>query len=152
MLHLKQLLTVRSNIHSLYELAPRSVLQLPLYGGKVAAGFPSPADDHIDRLIDLNEHLVDNPDATYVTTASGESMTGVGIHDGDTLIVDCSLEAKHGDIVIVALNGELTCKQLRKRGSSVLLESANPNYQPIELQEGDDMRVWGVVKHSLHKL
>ncbi len=78
------------------------------------AGFPSPGDDYIDRYLDLNQQLVQHPAATFIVIATGDSMTDVGIHSGDMLIVDKSLEAQHGKIVIATVNGELTVKRLSK--------------------------------------
>lgn len=87
---------------------------LPLYLSPVKAGFPSPADDFIDRKLDLHEYLVHNEAATFFLRAQGDSMTGAGIHDGDLLIVDRSIEASHNKIVIAAIDGELTVKRLQR--------------------------------------
>ncbi|MGL6028702.1 MAG: LexA family protein, partial [Legionella sp.] len=99
---------------------------LPLYSSKVQAGFPSPADDYIERYLDLNAEYIKHPAATFMVTAAGESMVGVGILNGDVLLVDRSLEAYDGSIVVAALDGELTVKRLSRRGGVVRLMSANP--------------------------
>ena len=123
---------------------------LPFYSCSVSAGFPSPADDHLDGRLDLNEFLIRHPSATFFVRASGSSMLGAGIHDGDVLIVDRSLEPRDGKIIIAAINGELTVKRLRKQGDKISLEPENKNYPAIELTEGDEMQVWGVVTNVIH--
>ena len=87
---------------------------VPLYGNEVPAGFPSPADDYAEGVLDLNAHLIREPTATFFVRARGDSMIGAGIHDGDLLVVDRSLEATNGKVVIVSINGELTVKRLRR--------------------------------------
>ena len=125
---------------------------LPLYGSGVSAGFPSPADDYLEGALDLNEHLVKEPAATFFVHARGDSMTGAGIHDGDLLVVDRSREARDGSVVIVSLNGELTVKRDVCRGEQGWLEPENPAYQGILLNEEDDVRTWGVVTNVIHRL
>ena len=124
----------------------------PLALCHVEAGFPSPADDYIERSLDLNEHVIKHPSATYFVRASGDSMTGAGIFNGDLLIVDRSLEPVHGKVVIAEVDGQLTVKRLSKLKDRFSLQSENANYPPIELQEGNEVVVWGVVTHVLHDL
>ena len=100
-------------------------LSLPLAGEKIAAGFPSPADDYIDIGIDLNEQLIRHPASTFFLRVSGDSMTGAGIHDGDLLVVDRSLDAKPGRIVIAILDGAFTLKRLQRRNGLLVLEFFN---------------------------
>ena len=132
-------------------------LRLPLIGGRVEAGFPSPADDFIERSLDLNEQLVANPIATFFVRASGNSMNGAGIHDGDLLIVDRSVTPMHGMVVVAVIDGGLTVKRLTKRGTQMSLTS-EPNkfdqgsYAPIEVGEEADATIWGVVTWSVHRL
>ena len=132
-------------------------LRLPLVGGRVEAGFPSPADDFIERSLDLNEQLVANPIATFFVRASGNSMNGAGIHDGDLLIVDRSVTPMHGMVVVAVIDGGLTVKRLTKRGTQMSLTS-EPNkldqgsYVPIEVGEEADATIWGVVTWSVHRL
>ena len=123
---------------------------IPLYACGVSAGFPSPADDYLEGALDLNEHLVRQPAATFFVRARGDSMEGAGIQDGDLLIVDRSLEATAGRIVIAALNGELTVKRLAQAEGRLRLEAENPAYAPIEFNVGDDVRLWGVVTNVIH--
>lgn len=125
--------------------------KIPLYGSTVRAGFPSPADDYIERYLDLNQHLVKHPSATFFVTASGDSMTGAGIASGDILVVDRSLDAAHGKIVIAAINGELTVKRLSRTGNKVQLLPENNQYSPIEITEDEDLVIWGVVTHVIHQ-
>ena len=125
---------------------------LPLALCRVEAGFPSPADDYMEGSLDLNEHVIKHPSATYFVRASGDSMTGAGIFDGDLLIVDRSLEPAHGKVAIVEVDGQLTVKRLSKSQGRFLLESENADYPPIELQEESEIIVWGVVTHVLHNL
>ena len=146
------LTTLEPNIVCLWPCAAHSYRQIPRYSCVVPAGFPSPADDHLDGKIDFNEHLIADESATYVARASGHSMVGAGIFDGDELVVQFGQEPKHGDIVIATINGEHLCKKLRKQGKRVFLDAANPDYQSIELQEGDELTICGVVKFSIRRL
>lgn len=123
------------------------IILLPLFAHAVAAGFPSPADDFLEDKLDLNEHLIRHPSATYMARAQGSSMTGRGIFDGDTLIVDRHIEPGHGDIVIAALDGELTCKILDTRLK--LLVPANGNMPSIPIGEHSELIIEGVVIHSI---
>jgi DNA polymerase V len=125
---------------------------IPLYASGVSAGFPSPADDYMDGVLDLNEHLIKQPAATFFVRARGDSMTGAGIHDGDLLVVDRSIEAADGRIVIAALNGELTVKRLAKNKGTPRLEAENPAYGPIEFNEEDSIHLWGVVTNVIHRV
>ena len=120
---------------------------LPLFGHAVQAGFPSAADDFLEARLDLNEYLICHPSATYLAKAQGHSMTGRGIYDGDTLIVDRHIEPSHGDIVIAALDGELTCKILDKRQR--MLVAANPAMSPIPIGDDSELIIEGVVIHSI---
>lgn len=132
-------------------LGEGSSFTIPLYSSRVQAGFPSPADDYVERYLDLNTEYIKHPAATFLVTAQGESMIDAGIFDGDVLVVDKSLEAADGSIVIAALNGELTVKRLSRRNGCVKLMPANPKYQPIDITEEQDVVVWGVVTLVLHR-
>ncbi|SFI13678.1 LexA family protein [Modicisalibacter xianhensis] len=122
---------------------------LPLMAGEVRAGFPIHAEAEVDRILDLTEHLIPRPSASYFCRAKGDSMEGCGIYDGDLLIVDRSLEPMDGDVIVVCLDGELTCKQLGKWHGQPALLSGNPAYHPIALN-GTDCETWGVVIHNVH--
>ncbi|KTC86333.1 LexA family protein [Legionella brunensis] len=123
----------------------------PLYSSKVRAGFPSPADDYIESYLDLNEHLIKHPASTFFLIAAGDSMTGASIQPGDMLIVDKSIEATHGKIVIAAIDGELTVKRLSKTTKGVQLLPENKNYNPIDITDSQDLVIWGVVTHIIHQ-
>lgn len=116
------------------------------------AGFPSPADDYVERTLDLNEYLVEHPAATYFVRVSGESMTGAGIHDGDVLVVDRSVEPRPGRVVVAAVDGEFTVKRLVRREGAWLLEAEHPDYPPIIIGECTEFEVWGVVRHVIHSV
>ncbi|HHS8465282.1 TPA: LexA family protein [Legionella pneumophila] len=122
---------------------------IPYYGCKVQAGFPSPADDYLESYLDLNQHLVDHPAATFFVRAAGDSMKGAGIASGDLLVVDRSITPTHGRIVIAALNGELTVKRLYLSAHGAELRAENPRYAPIPLTEDLDAVIWGVVTHHV---
>ena len=117
----------------------------------VPAGFPSPASDHVEREIDLNDWLISNRLATYIVRVEGDSMTGE-IHSGDRLIVDRSLEPRHGDVVIACVDGEMTVKRLMVEDGKRLLVSDNPDYPPIELDGEQELIIWGVATNSIHRL
>lgn len=125
---------------------------LPLYASYVKAGFPSPAEDYAEQKLDLNSYLIHRPAATFFLRVSGDSMIDVGIFNGDLLIVDRSLTAMDGKIVIAAVNGELTVKRLKKSKEGIFLVAENKNYPPIELTENDHVHIWGVVTHTIHAM
>jgi DNA polymerase V len=126
--------------------------RLPVFLGRLPAGFPSPADDYLEGKLDLNRHLIKHPAATFFVRVSGDSMIGAGIHTGDLLVVDRSLEAADGNVIVAALDGELTVKRLSKRGTAVRLLPENKNYQPIEIQPQQEFEIWGVVTNVIHAL
>lgn len=128
------------------------VCPLPVVCGSVAAGFPSPADDYIDGSMDLNEHLIAHPAATFFVRASGNSMINAGIHDGDLLIVDRAIQPADGSITIVAIDGELTVKRIAKRGGNLYLAAENSDYPDILVSTEADLHVWGVCRHVIHRL
>ena len=127
------------------ELDQYQPVHCPLYTAAVPAGFPSPADDHLEGNLDLNEYLVKRPSATFFVRVSGDSMIGAGILDKDVLVVDKSIEAKHGHIVIAIIDSELTVKRLINRGSNFELHPENPNYPIIRFNPGETLQIWGVV-------
>lgn len=127
------------------------LLQRPLYDSKVAAGFPSPADDHLESQLDLNEYVVKNPATTFYVRVEGNSMINAGIHPNDILVVDLSLEPHDGNIIIALVDGEFTVKRLKILPSKqICLMPENENYSPIMIQEGMDFRVWGIVTNVIH--
>jgi DNA polymerase V len=124
----------------------------PLFASRVPAGFPSPAEDYVDQRLDLNDHLVHHPAATFFVRVQGDSMEGAAIHNGDLLVVDRALEPVHGRIVIAAVNGELTVKRLLLKEDGAWLQPENPAYAPMKISEGLDCVIWGVVRHVIHSV
>jgi len=137
-------------IDEVLEFVNNKGFALPLYGSTVQAGFPSPADDFIEGRLDLNKHLIKHPSATFFLRVSGDSMINAGIHPDDILIVDKSLEAKHGKIVIAAVDGNLTVKRLHKITNKTYLMPENKKFSPIEITEDNDVVIWGVVTNVIH--
>lgn len=124
--------------------------QLPLFLESVSAGFPSPADDYLESMLDLNEHLIRNPSATFFVKVTGDSMIDAGLYSGDTLVVDRSLTPKDGNIVIASINGELIVKRLKKLKNKIYLLPENMNYESIEITDEMNFEVWGVVTTVIH--
>lgn len=124
----------------------------PLYGCRVPAGFPSPADDYIEKELDANELLITNRAATYFVRVRGQSMRGCWIRDGDIAVVDCSITPRRGMIVVAVLDGDMLVKQLDLSPSGEpMLKPSNARYPTITVQEGHDFLIWGVVTWSLHR-
>lgn len=123
---------------------------VPVAMEAVVAGWPSAAQDYYSGEIDLNEHLITDRAATFIVRVVGESMKGAGIAHGDELIVDRSLEPRHGDVVIAVVDGELTVKRLEIQRGRVVLRAENPDYPNIQIAELSELRIWGVVTRCLH--
>ena len=139
--------------HSPLPLQPRRTrITLPLASECVAAGFPPPADDYIDVGIDLNEQLIRHPSSTFFLHVSGNSMSDAGIHDGDLLVVDRSLEPRPGKVVVAVLDGAFTLKRLVRHRGRLRLEAAHPDYPPLELHRCGEVQIWGVAIHVIHAL
>lgn len=124
---------------------------LPLYLSRPSAGFPMPGEDEVDSYLNINEYLIDHPEATFFVRVSGESMEDLGIYHADVLVVDRSLDTYSGAIVVAAVNGELVVKQLLQVGQVWQLVSAKDGYDPVEVSEGDDCFIWGVVVASVRR-
>ena len=124
----------------------------PIFTEQVAAGFPSPADDYLEGNLDLNKYLIKHPVATYFVRVTGDSMIGAGIHSGDILIVDRSLEPSNRKVVIAVVDGELTVKRLIRKNGKVILMPENDKYKPIEIKDETNLEIWGVVTTVLHGL
>lgn len=140
-----------SEFASASESAAQSKLGIPLYSSKVAAGYPSPADEHIDDTLDLNDYMVQRPDSTFMLKVEGMSMRDAGILPDDILVVDRSIKANHNKIVIAAIDGELTVKRLFHRGGLIKLLPENPDYAEIELENESELVIWGVVIGSFRR-
>ena len=141
-----------SSIREIHSSSCETIMQRPLFLSEVSAGFPSPADDYLDRKLDLNEHLIKNPAATFFVRVAGDSMTGAGINDNDILVVDRSLEPASNNIVIAVVNGELTVKRLIKNQNCYRLVAENSDYPPLDIDEEMELEIWGVVTFAIHAL
>lgn len=140
-----------ASVASIHRPATIRPFSRPLFLSVVAAGFPSPADDHLERDLDLHELLISHPAATYYVRLSGDSMKDAGLYDGDILVVDRSLEPAHGNIVVAVLDGEFTVKRLSKRDGQVQLQPENARYPAILISEDRDFLIWGVVTGSVRQ-
>jgi DNA polymerase V len=137
------------------ESTPKSVsdvYRLPLFMNPVAAGFPTQTEDYVEDRIDLNEHLIKHPAATFLVRVAGESMLDAGIHPNDILIVDRAVEAKNGKIVIAVVDGELTVKRLKQHKGEIMLMPENESFEPLKITTEMDFRIWGVVTQVIHSL
>ena len=131
---------------------PNRSCPLPFFLSRVPAGFPSPADDYVERTLDLNEHLIRREASTYFVRVAGHSMTDAGIHDGDILVVDRAVEPTDGAIVVAALDGELTVKRYCVGDGPPALVPESEGHRPIPIREEQDLVVWGVVQHVVHEV
>jgi DNA polymerase V len=126
-------------------------ITLPLYTSKVAAGFPSPADDYVEQQLNPNDYLVENNTTTFFVRVKGDSMIEAGIFDNDVLVIDRSKTQQTGDIVLAVLDGEFTVKTLDWSKKNVKLIPANQHYPVIEVKKGQSLEIWGVVTGSMRK-
>lgn len=148
---LKKLKTDGS-IKAIYAFKAETKLSRPLIGAKVPAGFPSPAQDYIEGTLDLNDHLISHPASTFFLRVDGTSMVGAGIFPEDILIVDRSLDATNGRIIVAVYDGELTVKRLRIEKDEYYLISENDDYPPLKVDQELEFFVWGVVTFVIHKV
>lgn len=118
----------------------------------VPAGFPSPADDYVDRRLSLDEHLIQHKESTFFMRVSGDSMRGLGIFDGDLLVVDRSVPATDGCVVIAVVDGEFTVKQWVHTAQGQVLRAAHPSYPDMVIKPEQDLSIWGVVQWNVHKM
>lgn len=130
--------------------APR--LELPLGAVKVSAGFPSPAADYEDKRLDINEYLVRNPVSTFFFAVEGDSMEGAEIFDGDILVVDKCIRPRHGHLVVAFVDGERLVKRLWREHGRVALVAENPKYPTLEIQDGMELVIWGIVVGKFKRL
>ena len=127
-------------------------LKIPSFLCFVHASFPSPADDYKERPLDLDELVIQHPEATFYVKVSGESMKDAGIDDGDVLVVDRAINATHNAIIVAVLNGDFTVKRLHQEDETIYLVPANPMYQPVQVTEEMNFQVWGVVTYCIRKV
>lgn len=128
----------------------RKKIELKLFSQGVSAGFPSPADDYIDKNLDLNDYMIKHPAATYLLKVSGNSMIDAGISSGDILVVDRSIEPSDSKIVVAIINGDFTLKRFRKIDNKIFLYPENAQFKPIEIKEEMECQIWGVVMFVIH--
>lgn len=138
-----------SDIGSISLIEPSMRMQISVAIEKVSAGFPSPAQDYIDKKIDMNEHLIQNECATFIVKVASLSMINAGIDIDDELIVDRSLEAKHRDIIVALVDNDFTVKRLMIDETGIWLKAENPEYSNIYLNDGQQLEIWGVVTFVL---
>ncbi len=124
----------------------------PMATERVAAGFPSPADDYMDLKLDLNKLVVRNPASTFYARVSGLSMVGEGIDDGDLLVIDKSVEPSHGVLAVCFVDGEFTLKRFEDHGDYGLLLPSNPDFEPIRVDADNEFVIWGVVTYIIKKM
>ncbi len=118
----------------------------------IHAGFPSPATDYMTQAIDLNKELVRHPAATFYGRVVGDSMIDAGVEEGDILVIDKALDARDGDMAVCFIDGEFTLKRLKFREDGLTLVPANEKYPPIEVTDGSDFKMWGVVTYVIKKI
>ncbi|WP_440607509.1 LexA family protein [Acinetobacter baumannii] len=140
---------VYPDVICVHEVVRSSSIKIPFVSEKISAGFPSPAQDYVDKMMDMNEHLIRNEAATFIVKVCSLSMINAGIDINDELVVDRSLEAKNDDIVVALIENEFTVKRLKIEGTKVWLEAENPDYKNIYFSEGENLIVWGVVTFIL---
>jgi DNA polymerase V len=127
-------------------------MKLSFFLAPVQAGFPSPADDHVEKKLDLNELLISHPASTFFVRVEGHSMKDAHIYDGDVLIVDRALQAESGSTVVAIINGEFTVKRVMKKKDRLFLVAENPAFLPLEVSPEMDFQIWGVVTYVIHKV
>ena len=140
------------DINGFIDLEVRMNDSVPLMASSAECGFPSPADDYLDRPLDFNELLIENIAAAFAVRVAGDSMTGAGLFPGDIAVVDRSRAAVDGSIVLALLGSEFTIKRFRKKGKRAWLQAENPKFADIELNEDSAFEVWGVVTKSIRML
>ena len=140
-----------SDVYSISLIEPSIDMSIAVAIEKVSAGFPSPAQDYIDKKIDMNEHLISNECATFIVKVGSLSMKNAGIDIDDELIVDRSLDAKHDDIVVALVDNDFTVKRLKIEQHRTWLKAENPDYDDIHLKDGQQLIIWGVVTFILKK-
>ncbi|EPR9360487.1 LexA family protein [Acinetobacter baumannii] len=140
---------VLSDVISINFVLRSTQMLIPYALEKINAGFPSPAQDYIDKALDMNEHLIKNETATFIVKVASLSMLNAGIEIDDELIVDRSLDAKHGDIVVALIDNDFTVKRLMIDETGQWLKAENPEFKNIYLQEGQELIIWGVVTHII---
>jgi DNA polymerase V len=133
----------------IYSVLTETILELPVISSGISAGFPSPAMDFIDLTIDMNKHLVKHPSATFYGRVKGMSMKDAGIHDGDLLVIDKSLQPKNNKIAVCYIDGDFTVKRIKIENDCIWLIPENEIYKPIKVTNENDFIIWGIVTHVI---
>jgi DNA polymerase V len=139
-------------INACFDVEALSAATVPLMTDKAECGFPSPADDYLDRPLDFNELLIKNAPATFAVRIAGESMTAIGLFPGDIAVINRAARAVDRSIVLALVDGEFTLKRYRKRRGRVWLQAENPSFKDIDISEDMAFEVWGVVTNSIRML
>jgi DNA polymerase V len=140
-----------TDVLDIYVLEESVLADIPIFTNSVQAGFPSPAEDYMDLDLNLQDHLIQNPSATFCVRAVGESMKDAGIKSGDIMLVDKSLTPKNRSIVVAVIDGEFTIKRVNVSEKELYLIPENENFSPIKITQEMDFQVWGVVTYIIHK-
>ncbi len=149
----KRVFPALGKVKETYKISSNSLMQtVPLYGARIAAGFPTYADDQIECYLNFNEYLIRNPRATFCVRVKGSSMIEAGIYENDILVVDNSIEPMDGKIVIASLNSELTVKRLQLKKGKMQLMPENPAYAPIKITADMDFEILGIAVHVIHSI
>lgn len=137
---------------TIYSAETDTEMQLPLADGGISAGFPSPALDFVDLSIDLNRYIVKHPSATFYGRVKGHSLKNAGIDDGDLLVIDRSLEPVDGKIAVCFIDGEFTAKRIKLKNDELWLMPENEDYKPIQIVEGNELLIWGIVTYVIKNI
>ncbi len=148
---IRQNISDTCNVDQFFGFKNEANYALPMVQTHIQAGFPSPADDYIECKLDLNEHLIKHPAATFFVRVTGDSMIGANINSGDILIVDRAMQVTDNSIVIAYINGEFTVKRIAKKKNTLFLMPENDNFDSIEVTAEMDFEIWGVVSYVIHQ-
>ena len=140
------------DVQALYGVQAQAAATVPLMAWHVPCGFPSPAEDYVERPLDFNELLIVHPAATFAVRVQGDSMTGAGIFPGDIAIVDRAVTPANNSVILALIDGAFTIKRYRCRGEARWLQAENPAYPDLPLTEASAFEVWGVVTKSIRML
>jgi DNA polymerase V len=140
------------DVAAVFTVEGKSALRVPMMAWAAACGFPSPAEDYVDRPLDFNELLIEHPAATFAIRIEGESMTGAGIFPGDIAVVDRAREPVNGNVVLALVDGAFTVKRYRIRDGAVWLQAENPAFPDMPIGDGQALEVWGVITRSIRML
>lgn len=133
-------------------MSVQPITSVPFFLTYLSCGFPSPAEGWAEHILNLHDYLIQKPAATFFVRVEGDSMVGVGIYKGDLLIVDRSIEARHGSIIVAVVDGDFTLKRLVRRGGDIYLHAENPKYKDLRITPEMTFEIWGVAIHTVHDL